>query len=125
MFARWLRRWKGPQVVHVDEVIFRGEQDGITERQLKCELSKLFESRSDIQSAFLAIVSYQNGLENSVALCATGILYQDRPDFVKDVGTIFAKIFSTQVHLDVLFPSTAQQHQLEQVCRPFFVGGRS
>ena len=125
MFQSWLRRRRSPQVLHPDGVIFRGEQDGVPEQQLKYELTKVFESRSDVELAYLAIVSYQDGLDHNVALCVTGVIYPDRQGFVNDINKVVGKMLPANQHLDILFASTTQQAQLEQVCRPFFARGPS
>jgi hypothetical protein len=105
MLGRILRRWMGggesPQTVRVVGVLFRGEQDGVPERDLKRELTALFQSRSDVESAYLAVVSYQGGSGHGIALCITGVIEPaGRPEIAKVVSKIFAGMFGAHEHLE-------------------------
>jgi hypothetical protein len=124
MLRRWLGGGKSPQTVRVGGVLLRGEQDGVPERDLKRELTALFQSRSDVESAYLAVVSYEGGSAHGKALCITGVIERaDRPEIAKAVSKIFAGMFGAHEHLDIVFPTDAQKGQLVQVCQPFFVRG--
>ena len=103
------------------EVLFLGEQDGPSERDLKDQLSALFKSASKVESAYLAVVGYEGGSDRSVALCLTGVTDEERPEIAKAVGRVFASIFNAREHLDIMFPNMTQQVRLGEVCRPFFV----
>jgi len=93
----------------------------VPEQDLKRELTALFQSRSGVESAYLAVVSYQNESDHSIALCITGVIDPDRSEIAKAVSDIFARMFGAHEHLDVLFPTDAQRGELRQVCQPFFV----
>lgn len=124
MFERWFGRKESPEAMSVPGVTFRCEHDGVPERELKNGLIQLFERRADVEKAFLAVVTYPGDAENGVALCTTGVKPQDRPQLAADIGTVFAKLFRAEQHLDLIFPTSEQESSLGKVCRPFFVRSR-
>ncbi len=102
------------------EISFLGDQDGPSERELKSALSDLFKSTDDgVQIAYLARVVYEKQ-KGSIALC----LKAD-PDIqdqlVNHVAKIFAVMFNTNEHLDIVFLTEQMQLQIAAACRPFFV----
>ncbi len=121
MSTSWFAKRKPLQTVPVGIVVFRSEQDGAPERDLKSELSEIFQSRYSAESAYLAVVSYERDTDQSIALCITGVNDRDRAGIVQAVSKIFARIFGVREHLDVLFPTDVQREQLRQVCKPFFM----
>ena len=97
---------------------FLYEQDGETERRLKDELIGFLGQNADVERAYL--VKAVNDGEETVMLClATGT---DTPDLSlpPQIGKIFATIFKTKDHLDILFLAEGQEAQLIQVCKPFY-----
>jgi hypothetical protein len=125
MFSRWFGRRKSPEPLGVRSVHYLCEHDGTPERQLKGELRKLFELWPGMKKAYLAVVSYQDGADRGVALCITGVAVEERTGLIEQIGTVFARLFNIQQHLDLLFPSMDEERQLSRVCRPFFVRGGS
>lgn len=123
MFKTWFGLKKSPETMRVRSVRFHCEHDGIPERQLKSELGKLFESRPAVKKAYLAVISYQDGPERGVALCVSGTTLQDRQALVGQIGVVFARLFDIRQHLDIVFPTTEQEAELDSVCRPFFERG--
>jgi hypothetical protein len=96
---------------------FLGEQDGKPERLLKSQLVESFKGRDEVQRAYLAQIT--SGDQPGVALC---LKTRQGPDsnIIRDVGAIFAGLFVTQEHLDVLFLSATQESALRNVCAPFY-----
>ncbi len=120
MLRGWLARKKTPQPIRAGEVIFLGDQDGPSERDLKQQLAVLFESIPTVNSAYLAVVSYEGACERSVALCLSGVPEGARPQIAQEVGNVFASIFNQKEHLDIMFPNASQQARLGEVCQAFF-----
>lgn len=116
---RMLRR---PEIHRVHEIRFVGEQDGVSERELKAKLVALLERRPQVDRAYLAQVVYADAPSGVVALCLAGP--QD-PDLISDIGREFRKQFASGVHLDILFVSDEQELKLMQVCTPFFDRART
>lgn len=108
---------KEPRAIHVSEVRFLGEQDGQPERLLKGRLTESFKQRGEVQRAYLAQVI--SGDQAGVVLCVRVRQGAD-PNLVQEVGSIFASIFATQAHLDILFLSESQETALRNVCTPFY-----
>ena len=101
------------------EVTFSGEQDGPIERDLKDRLTKLFRSQPGVMAAFLAKTAY--GSKTSVALCLRVKMSPDvEPLLVKQVGEVFASIFSRDQHLDIIFLDETSEAKVSASCSPFF-----
>jgi len=112
------KRTRGPDELPVSDLKFLGEQDGEPERRLKGQLADLLARHPDIERAYL--VRAMNGGAASVMLCIA--TRADEPDatLLHEIGGIFAAIFNTKEHLDILFPGAAQEVQLAKVCAPFY-----
>jgi hypothetical protein len=98
---------------------FIGEQDDPSERDLKAALSTVFLGDPSVDRAYLAIVGFHPADQRSVALC----LVSSRPGdqtLLKGVGAIFHRLFSSDMHLDVLFLSPQQEEDARRVCRAFY-----
>jgi SseB protein C-terminal domain len=108
-----------PQEIHVPQLHFIGEQDGPPERELKERLVGFFQRDQSVKAAYLARVSYDDPSHVSVVL---GLRTQFGPDrgMAEKVGRIFALIFGSHEHLDILFLTTEQEAALVKVCAPFF-----
>lgn len=119
MSLSWFKRSqpKHPQEIRVPSVQFLGEQDGPTEQLLKDRLSEFFKRDRSVLVAYLARVEV--GGQTSVALCLKTQFGPDR-GLAEKIGAIFKTIFNAQVHLDIMFPTAAQETKLVKVCRPFF-----
>lgn len=110
-----------PRELLVPTVRFLGEQDGAPECRLKSQLIDLFKSHNDVRRAYLAQIFAGDHL--GVALCLRPLHGADR-DFVRKIGVIFAAIFHTNEHLDIVFLNEEQELALLNVCAPFFTDGR-
>jgi len=97
---------------------FDGEQDGVPERELKSRLSKLFMHRGAVRRAYLAKVRYGES-SSGVALCLSSDL-DSAGETVENVASIFAEMFGTHEHLDILFLSNEQEAELSSRCAAFF-----
>lgn len=97
---------------------FLCEQDGPKEQLLKDRFVEFFVRDRSVLIAYLARVNVKG--QESVALCLKTQFGRDR-GLAEKIGAIFKTIFSAEVHLDIMFPTTAQEAELSQVCQPFFV----
>ena len=115
----WFKRRppQHPQEIYVPRLRFLGEQDGPTERVLKGRLAEFFRKDRSVCTAYLARVDV--GGQTSVALCLKTQFGPDR-GLAEKIGAIFKTIFNAQDHLDIIFPSAAQEIDLSKVCKPFF-----
>jgi hypothetical protein len=108
------------QIIRVQRTSFLGEQDGPPERELKTKLVIFFDRARWIRDAYLARVAYDgDGGAVNVALCVRGEPGQNRI-FAEQVGKIFASIFGSHEHLDIIWLVPEQEAELAKVCRPFF-----
>ena len=116
----WFKRNppKHPQEIRVPRVQFLGEQDGPAEQSLKDRLAEFFTRDRSVLVAYLARVDV--GGQAGVALCLKTQFGPDR-GLAEKIGAIFKTIFNADVHLDIMFPTAAQEAELSQVCQPFFV----
>lgn len=101
----------------VQGLTFIGEQVGEPERRLKSDLLTLFRTEPTVARAYLAKIM-SDGVQG-VALCLVtgdgGI-----EAIVPRIGALFARPFSTAMHLDILDLSAEQEGRLAAVCRPFY-----
>jgi SseB protein C-terminal domain len=98
---------------------FVAEQDGQPERNLKTKLVALFGQLQLVRIAYLACVQYENAGPLEVALCVRGQPGQNRM-FAARVGEVFASIFGSHEHLDIIWITPEQETALTRVCRPFY-----
>ncbi len=108
--------------IRIRQLYFLGEQDGSAERELKEQLAALFGRAQWVRTAYLARVTYEKMGPVNVALCARGQPGQDRV-FAERVGSVFASIFGSHEHLDIIWLAQEQEAALLQVCQPFFRAG--
>ncbi len=109
-----------PQEVRVPSVRFMGEQDGPPERLLKGRLVEFFRQRCDVRRAYLAQIDA--GGRPGVVLCVSSIFGPDRA-LAEKIGVIFAAVFDSREHLDIMFPNEEQEAALMKVCAPFWLSG--
>ena|SRR6186713_2593632 len=116
----WFKRssTKRLQEIRLPRIQFLDEQDGPAEQLLKDRLGESFNQDRSVLTAYLARVDL--GGQISVALCLMTRFGADR-DLAEKTSAIFKTIFNADVHLDIMFPNAAQEAELKQVCRPFFV----
>lgn len=110
-----------PEEFQVPQLRFLGQQDGPPERELKCRLVQFFLSEETVNTAYLARVAY-TAESVSVALCLRARFGPDR-GLAQEVGRIFASMFGSHEHLDIIFLSDMQEAELAIVCKPFFQAG--
>ena len=112
---------KHAEEFQISRVRFLGEQDGPPELELKCRLGQFFQNDQTVTAAYLARVMY--GDESyAVALCLRSQLGKHRR-LAEKVGKIFASIFGSHEHLDIIFLSETQQAELAIVCKAFYQAG--
>jgi len=108
--------------VRIHQLYFLGEQDGPPEQELKEQLAALFARAQWVRTAYLARVTYEKMGPVNVALCVRGQQGQNRV-FAQRVGSVFASIFGSHEHLDIIWLAPEQEAALTQVCPPFFRAG--
>jgi SseB protein C-terminal domain len=102
------------------EIFFDAEKDGVTERELKAELVRLFDSFGGIEVAYLVLGHYDDNPQQYVFLCLLMKDGLEDVDLVNRIHEIFSRIFSSQEHLDVYFFYRPEEHEIRSVCRPFY-----
>jgi hypothetical protein len=107
-----------PQKIQVPQFRFVGEQDGPPERELKQRLVEFFKRDQSVKAAYLARVAFDES-RIGVALCLRTQFGAD-PGMAEKIGRIFASMFGSQQHLDIIFPTVEQEGSLAKVCVPFF-----
>jgi len=106
--------------LEVNRVVFVGEQDGFSERELIKRLIEYFkESQNHALSAFLVRVSYDKLSTQHVALAIRSEIC-DKTAIVSNASRIFSGLFGKHEHLDILFVSSEQEKDLRKVCKSFF-----
>lgn len=110
---------RSPQQMRVQTVSSLGEHDGPPERELKNKLVILFGQLRLVNIAYLAVVRYEEVGSLNIALCVRGQPGQNRM-FAERVGSVFASIFGSHEHLDVIWLTPEQETNLAKICRPFF-----
>ena len=120
---RSARPSRPPDEFRAQEIEFLGEQDGPPERELKGRLARVFEHRADVSRAYLVRVHYESPVDRSVVLALAADVGQAN-EIVSEVGGVFAAIFNSSEHLDIVILSKEQEVRLAQVCDPFFADRR-
>ena len=117
----WFRRnrRRPPEERDVPAIIFIGEQVGPPENVLKARLAEFFRRDQSVTKAYLAKVSFGD-TSVGVALCLRTLFGPDK-GMVEKIGTVFASVFNTHEHLDIVFLSDDQEASLVRVCQPFFL----
>ena len=101
------------------EIKFLGQQDGVPERKLKTHLAELFSSLDYVIRAYLVRVDYSDSNEINVALCIR-TKADSSHNLSEAINEIFANMFRTNEHLDVLYLTKEREIALSKVCPPFF-----
>ncbi len=105
--------------ISAPKIGFVGEQDGLVERTLKERWLPILSARPEIRRAFLVRAAYEgpNDIHVVLALCSSRAA--DR-SLVEELRVPYAAIFSRDCPLDMLFANSAQESEIEKVCRPFY-----
>jgi hypothetical protein len=104
------------------KIEFLGEQDGAPEQELKKALAAFLRTTGNVTRAYLAQVKYSQGNRSpttNIALCIKTVSGKEDRSIIKEIGEIFARIFGSHCHLDILFISDRQNQEISVVCRPF------
>jgi hypothetical protein len=112
-------RPRPPQQIVAQIAHFLGEQDGPPEQDLKNKLVILFGQLRLLNIAYLAVVRYGDAASSNVALCVRGQPGQNRM-FAERGGRVFASVFGSHEHLDVIWLTAEQESSVAKVCRPFY-----
>lgn len=109
-----------PEEFRPPHVEFLGEKTGPVEDDLKARFRHAFREFAGVRRAYLAILSYDEPSSGySVGLCIVSAAGMDQL-LLERVRAIFAEMFNSQEHLDVLFMRDDQEQQLRNVCGPFY-----
>lgn len=110
---------KEPNKICIGHLVVLGEQDGPFEQVLKEELVNSFRRDKRVVRAYLARANSDRDESVDVIL---GLRTHFGPDprLAKQVGKIFASIFSDTEHLDIIFLTEEQEVRVAAACRPFF-----
>ena len=100
----------------VEEIAFTGEQDGPAEQRLKHVLCGAFRGGGVVRKAYLARASIDGIATVALALCAD----RESEELVRQASAVFAAIFNTRQHLDIVFLDAAQEAEVSRVCRAFY-----
>ena len=100
----------------VKDIKFVGEQDGPPERILKRRLSELLAHLSETR-AYLARVRLSPESPIEVAFCLYGS--SSSKQLVSEIGAVFASVFGSHEHLNIVFLNEQQDSEISSVCRPF------
>lgn len=111
---------RSPRIVHAPQLRFLSERDGLPEQVLKEKLRELFACDQRIWKAYLATVDYGHETSSGVVLCLRTVMGPDSA-LVTQVVDVFAALFRTDEHLDVLFLDDEQERHIERGCKPFYV----
>src|SRR5690349_6139424 len=109
--AWWKRNQKQPtKELQVPDIRFLGEQDGPAEINLKDKFVAFFRRDKSINRAYLARADFGEGTKVSSVL---GLRTQFGPDkgMVEKIGSIFASVFNSTQHLDIVFLTDQQEGQ--------------
>jgi len=120
--VRWFKRSQVPQWLTPSTTRFVGEQDGPPERDLKASFAEFFASTPVVERAYLARAEHGDGTGVHVTLairCSCG----EDPSLMPKLAKIFASMFGSHEHLDMMFISEDQEQELRVVCTPFYPAG--
>jgi len=106
-------------VTRESRVLFLGEQDGAPEREFKDAALVAMQACQEVYALYLARVSYDEIKVVHIAICIK-TANADQKFITTSIARIFATLFSTHEHLDVLFLSEDQEISLSKVCHPFY-----
>ena len=108
-----------PQVVPASGIRFIAEQNGQFESTVKERIAAALPKHPEVQRAYLVSALYQDSSTGVVL----GVVCNGPPSqaVLSDTQRVFATIAPSNLSLDVLFLSPAQQAQVALVAKPFYV----
>ena len=98
-----------------------GDQCGTAEDELKQILSSRFSALGCILRAYLVRVERKGFPDVDVALCLRVKSKTSESEVVASVSSIFASLFNSSEHLDLIFVSNEEETQFATRCAPFYV----
>ena len=118
---RWFKRTlsRPSQELKPPIIKFVGEQDGSSERELKDRFVEQFRGNATVLRAYLARADYGDAAGPHVTLCVRSAVAKDKA-LVGRVADIFAALFGSHEHLDILLIRDDQEAELRRVCKPFY-----
>lgn len=100
------------------KIEYLAEKTGPTEDDLKKSLAPVLLKYSDVERAYLAVISTDGRKTLSVALCLAP--EKDDQKLVREVGEIFHQMFGKGQFLDMMFLSQDAESEIRRVCLPFY-----
>jgi hypothetical protein len=98
---------------------FIGEQDGPSERDLKARFVEILREQRVVERAYLALADHGDGTGVHITLAIKSSGVEDL-SLVRKLQGIFSAMFNSHEHLDMMFIREDQEHQLREVCAPFY-----
>ena len=98
---------------------FVAEQDGPSERDIKAALVQAFREEPVVQRAYLALAEHANEAGAHVTLAIRSSCGENKL-LLRKLMSIFSAMFNSREHLDMMFLTDDQEHQLREVCEPFY-----
>ncbi len=116
---RWIRRHPKLEEIHVTKATFLGEQDGEVEKEFKRRLLECFATTTTLHRAYLVRATFDDSPAIRIVLAMEAnsgghVVLRER------AYKVFAKMFSSTVSLDILFPDQEQRRRISAVAKPFY-----
>jgi len=118
-FKRKVKPSRPSETFLPQRIDFVGEQAGPADDDLKKRFCEVFVHTPTVQSAYLARLSYGDSPGYSVGLCIRSSVGLDEP-LEKRLAQVFAEVFRSEEHLDIMFIRGDQEKALKKVCSPFY-----
>lgn len=107
------------QKMRIDELQVIGEQDGPPERVLKSRLIEIIRQYYEILAAYLVKVDYGKSVPQGVALCLLSEADANE-QIVSQIAEVYANVFTSDVHMDIVFLRPNQESQLSSYSKSFY-----
>jgi hypothetical protein len=98
---------------------FIAEQDGPSERDLKSAFVQVFREEPIVERAYLALAEHGDGTGAHITLAIKSSCGENQL-LIRRLMSVFSAMFNSREHLDMMFIREDQEHQLRQVCTPFY-----
>jgi type III secretion system (T3SS) SseB-like protein len=121
-FLSWFKKRPPPKDAAAAQVLrvrFLCEQDGPIERVIKGRWSPIFAANPEVRRAFLVRAAYETETDQHVILAICSSSGPD-PRLLKSLQEPYQAIFHRDCPLDMVFVTTAQEAQIENVCPAFY-----
>lgn len=110
---------KHPEEIKVPKLRFLGEQDGVPGAGTKRRPREAFPVRSNYLEGLPCAGCLQRRITTGSCSLPSFRTWA-RPWSDNKIGKIFASMFGSHEHLDIIFLDSQQEYELAKVCSPFF-----